>query len=131
MDVDFSTGNLKVKTRYVESLINEAYIKHYINTTYAKSIIDKDYIKDNIVNESCHKDHYKYIGETILEKCALCWVTLKDQSMIDKTIDINNAVLTIKTSANYKYKDKEYCERTNNPTFHLDITHFNIPRSNR
>ena len=116
VDFDFNTGNLKIKDGYVTNLINDTYIKNHINSSYIKSIIDKNYIKDNILNESWYKDNYKYIGKSILRRCAFCWINLEDLSMIVKNTDSSN-VTTISKIANYRYKDKDYFECYSNPIF--------------
>ena len=99
IDVDFNTGGLEVKDGYVASVVNETYIKN------------------NIENESWYKDNYKYIGECILKRCALCYMNLDDVSCVNKTIVIS---VYINKFQNYKYKrdDFYYFECENNPTFH-------------
>ena len=116
LDIDFNTGNLKIKDGYVANLINDTYIKNHVNSSYVKSIIDKNYIKDNIINESWYQDNYKYIGESILRRCAICCINLEDLSMVVKNTNSSN-VTTISKIANYRYKDKDYFECYNNPIF--------------
>ena len=65
-----------------------------------------------------YKDNYKYIGESILRRCAFCWMNLEELSMIVKNTD-NSNIATISKIANYRYKDIDYFEFFNNPIYNF------------
>ena len=104
IDFDFTTGDLRVKPGYVESVVNETYIKNHIKSNYVKSIIDKAYIKDSIINELWYQDINIFNGEELLKKYSICRMKLNDLSMVVKNTNRSNNVTTISKIGNNKWK---------------------------
>ena len=110
IDTDFTSGSLKVKSGYVES------------------VITTDYIKNKVQNESYFKDMLKFKGPAILKRCLLCWWNLDYESDVDKTIGITDVVIKKFHNQQHKFNDYFYFVTENDPTYyykHYSMAIFN------
>ena len=107
IDSDFTTGALKVKDGYVNS------------------IVTTDYIKNNIIHQSYFKDLKKFQGPCILKRIALCWWDLENESHVDKTISTDVIINKFQNEKNV-FNDFYYFTCENSPTYHYKHYSFEI-----
>ena len=108
IDSDFTTGALKVKDGYVQTVINT------------------DYIKNKVINESYFKDMLKFQGPVILKRGGLCYWNLNNESYVDKTIGTNSVIINKFQNEKHIFSDYYYFITQNNPTYHYKHYSFEI-----
>ena len=108
IDSDFTTGALKIKDNYVQT------------------VITSDYIKNKVVNETYYKDMLKFQGGAILTRCALCYWDLNNESHVDKTIGTNSVIINKFQNEKHLFSDYYYFITQNNPKYHYKHYSFEI-----
>ena len=108
IDSDFTTGALKVKDGYVQTVINT------------------DYIKNNVINESYFKDMLKFQGPVILTRSSLCYWNLNNVSDVDKTIGVNSVTINKFHNQKHKFNDFFYFTTEKQPSYHYKHYSFSI-----
>ena len=108
IDSDFTTGALKVKDNYVQS------------------VITSDYIKNKTINETYYKDMLKFQGPCILTRCALCYWDLNNESDVDKTIGTNSVTINKFHNQKHKFNDFYYFTTEKQPNYNYKHFSFSI-----